>query len=172
MRISGNAVVNTFLIIASVFTCFDIGYKYFQKARTDSGLGSFSGDLGIGKYSKLTGPSWSRSKATVVFAVSRTCRSCRASAPFYNQLIHYVNRLPVATLAIAQDDEEAIHAYLRDLNLPIEQVRKVEFSAINIRVTPTLEVVDGSGKLIAAWVGQLSPEQQNEVIRVIEKQAS
>jgi thiol-disulfide isomerase/thioredoxin len=171
MKITVNAVVNCLLVMTCIVTCVDIGRNYILSARTNSTVADLA-SVGVGKQSPLTGQRWIDSDATVVFAVSRTCHFCAASAPFYHRLIQSFGRKAIATIAIAPDPEQDIRAYLEGLDLPIERVQQVTLKTLNIRATPTLEVVDRSGNIVAAWVGQLSRDQEEEVLRVVAKQGN
>lgn len=55
-------------------------------------------------------------------------------------------------------------AYLKKLGVDINDVRQVSFGGLGVSGTPTLILVDGGGKVAAAWVGALPADKEDEVI--------
>jgi len=54
--------------------------------------------------------------------------------------------------------------YLKKLGVGINDVRQVSMSEVGLRGTPTLILVDNSGKVANVWAGVLPVDKENEVL--------
>ena len=111
---------------------------------------------------------WSRSNQTILLALSNKCHFCTESAPFYQRLSsELAQRQDVKLLAVFPQDNNAATQYLNGLGIQIANVKQATLDSIGVRGTPTLMIVDASGKVKQAWVGKLSPEKESEVLNRI-----
>jgi hypothetical protein len=69
-------------------------------------------------------------------------------------------------MALAPDPVEQTRFFLARLGVSIADVRQAPLASAGIRGTPTLVVVDRSGRVIRSWRGFLSPEGEQEVVTV------
>jgi rhodanese-related sulfurtransferase len=51
------------------------------------------------------------------------------------------------------------------MNVDISEVRQIALSNLKVQATPTLILVDSSGRVMASWVGKLSPKREEEVFQ-------
>ena len=105
---------------------------------------------------------------TVVVAVSPSCSYCSSSAAFYRRLlarrdeatrrvrIMLASREPVGQLARFAAEHGLGHAELTQL--------PADFPLTG---TPMLWVVDRRGTILAGWFGQLTPAQEDGVLRLV-----
>jgi thioredoxin-related protein len=108
---------------------------------------------------------WPRSTKTLVLVLSTTCRFCDDSAPFYKKLtITFPNRQLVRFVAVFPQEIETGTKHLADLGVFIGDVRQSSLSSLGVSATPTLILVDATGKVIESWVGKLSPADESRVI--------
>ncbi len=114
---------------------------------------------------KLPGVDWLRNGKTILIAVSTNCRFCTQSAPFYQRLVNEHDDAQLIAL-VPQTGEEG-QAYLEKLGVKIGDVRQISYDSIGVSATPTLILVDSSGKVANAWVGALPPDKENEVVRML-----
>lgn len=63
---------------------------------------------------------------------------------------------------IAEDQQ-----YFAEHRVPVDGIGQLEFDALGIRATPTLALLDGSGRVTDAWTGELPSEGEDEIIRII-----
>lgn len=113
----------------------------------------------------VPGISWSDSEETVVLALSDKCKFCTDSAPFYKQLAaETAKRKGVRVLAVFPQEESAGKKYLSDLGVNVGDVKQTTLNSIGVRGTPTLLIVDNTGKVKQSWVGLLKPEGETEVL--------
>jgi rhodanese-related sulfurtransferase/peroxiredoxin len=107
--------------------------------------------------------SWEENKKTLVFFLKKDCAFCTSSAPFYRQLIGEAVKRGVKLLAIVPHSVEEGQGYLKTLNLPIDNVQTGELSAYKVPGTPTLLLVDNTGKVKSVWIGGVSPDREQEI---------
>jgi rhodanese-related sulfurtransferase/thioredoxin-related protein len=106
---------------------------------------------------------WEENKKTLVFFLKKDCAFCASSAPFYRQLIGEAVKRDVKLLAIVPHSVEEGQAYLKKLSLSIENVQTGELSAYKVPGTPTLLLVDNTGKVKSVWIGGVSPDREQEI---------
>jgi thiol-disulfide isomerase/thioredoxin len=113
----------------------------------------------------VPGVVWSDSEETVVLALSNTCHFCTDSAPFYQRLSHELaDREKVRVVAVFPQGIDEGKKYLDGLNVPITQVAQATLDSLGVRGTPTLVIVDKSGRVKQSWVGRLTAERESEVL--------
>lgn len=113
---------------------------------------------------------WTRSKQTLVLALREGCRFCTDSANFYRRLATLGSRdKNTRLLSLLPTEVTASSRYLKELRIPIAEIRQLALGRINIRGTPTLLLVNDKGVVTRSWVGQLSLEQETEVIEAVQR---
>ena len=111
---------------------------------------------------------WSASNETIVLALSNKCHFCTESAPFYQRLSsELAQRRDVKLLAVFPQDNNEAQQYLSGLGVQIPIMKQATLDSIGVRGTPTLMIIDASGKVKQAWVGKLTPEKESEVLNRI-----
>jgi hypothetical protein len=116
----------------------------------------------------LAGVNWSESNENVVLALSNKCHFCSESAPFYQRLAtELAQRKGARLIAVFPQETDEAKQYLTGLGLQIPDVRKASLGQIGVNGTPTLLIVDGSGKVKQSWMGRLTPERESEVLNRI-----
>ena len=121
---------------------------------------------GTAEGAQLTVPgiSWSDSEETVVLALSDKCKYCTDSAPFYKELAaETAKRKGVRVVAVFPQEESAGKKYLTDLGVNVDDVKQATLDSIGVRGTPTLLIVDNTGKVKHSWVGLLNDERETQV---------
>jgi hypothetical protein len=110
---------------------------------------------------------WNQNGQTLILALSRNCRFCTESAPFYKQLSQSKGNTRLVALLPQSVDEG--QEYLEQLGVPVDEVKQFSLEKIGVSGTPTLLLVDTSGVVKNFWVGKLSPEQEATVLSVLAK---
>lgn len=110
----------------------------------------------------FTGP-----EATVVLAISSKCAYCTASMPFYRSLAKAAgeSRRPLRVIAVSRESSSTLDAYVKENSLPVWASYSEPRGFRKIRATPTLLLVDPTGVVKQAWVGQLSESEKAEVLK-------
>jgi hypothetical protein len=111
----------------------------------------------------LPGVSWDP-RATLLLAVSTRCRFCSDSAAFYRQLLPEAARQGIPVVAVSPERDERVRGFLHGLRVPITQVKQVDLRQLRIAGTPTLVLVDGSGRVLDVWRGRLTPSKETKVL--------
>jgi hypothetical protein len=113
---------------------------------------------------------WSRSRKTMVVALHRQCPFCSQSAPFYKRLVEKVNgNQNLQLLAVLPHDPVIAHQYLDSIGVAFTEVRSSDLSKIGVSGTPTILLLNDQGAITASWVGALSVDQENEMLRRVEE---
>lgn len=108
---------------------------------------------------------WSHNGVNLVLALSTDCHYCRESAPFYRNLVGSGTGDTFHTLAIFPQSTLESREYLRLQGIVVQEVRQANLSSLGVTGTPTLILVDNSGRVKSEWIGKLSPEQEGQVYR-------
>lgn len=130
-------------------------------------------DYGVPTGSKISLPDidWENNGQTLLLVLDTGCQYCTASAPFYQRIVRETahNRRVRLIATFPQEISEG-KQYLRDLNVPIDEVRQSSLNALGVKGTPTLILVNSKAEVLQSWPGQLSSEAEREVLLKIGSQ--
>lgn len=113
----------------------------------------------------LPGIDWTRTGLTILLVLSKDCRYCTESAPFYQRLaLEKAKHANIKLIAVFPQTVEVGRNYLTDLGVAVDDVKKVTPTDLAVRGTPTLILVDGTGTVQKVWPGKLPPDQESEVL--------
>ncbi len=116
----------------------------------------------------LSGIDWKANKATLLMVLSTSCHFCSESAPFYRDLLSSPSKSTFHAVAVFPPTDINPESYIKRLALHIQDIRSAAFDAIGpIRGTPSLVLVDDTGRVSASWMGKLSSNQEAEVFRAL-----
>jgi thioredoxin-related protein len=116
------------------------------------------------------------SNRALVVAVSPGCHFCNDSIPFYKNLIDQRNQKNsdvkfIAAVPASEKPEEAQQLVAEETQkfaaggAQPDGMVNVDFAAIKVPGTPTLMLVDNTGKVLDVWVGKLDPKREKEVLK-------
>jgi hypothetical protein len=100
----------------------------------------------------------------LVLALSTTCHFCSESAEFYKKLVPEAIGHGIPIVAVLPQPTAEGRSYLDGLGVNVRNVLQTPLAAVDAAGTPTLLVVDRSGKISNAWVGKLAPQQEGQVL--------
>lgn len=101
----------------------------------------------------------------LVMVLQKGCRYCAASAPFYRKLAGTAAiQDRVHLIAVLPQDVGVSRAYLSGLGVRVSDVRQAPLASIGAPYTPMLLLIDKTGVVRNVWIGQLSPERQQQVL--------
>jgi hypothetical protein len=108
---------------------------------------------------------------TLVLALSKSCRFCEESVPFYRKLTALKNSSPqgLRLVAVLPDKQEEAEAYLKGNGIGVDAVISMPISSLGLQGTPTLLLLDGQNKLEEIWVGKQSEADETQVIDRLKK---
>ncbi len=117
---------------------------------------------------QVSGVNYSAAQRTLVIAISSRCGYCSESIQFYKQLaeaqgVSGITRI----LAMLPDGEDEAKQYLQQKQLDLKFISNVNFKDLNITATPTLVLVDKSGKILDFWIGKPSKDVEDQVLKAV-----
>jgi peroxiredoxin len=108
--------------------------------------------------------------STVLVFVNSNCTYCTASMPFYARLSSEMSKAGrQADLVVAsREPVETSSSYLERHNVSVPRVISLESDkAPLLKLTPTLMIVSREGRIERLWNGQLSPDAESEVLKLV-----
>lgn len=111
---------------------------------------------------------------TLILAIQEDCSYCEASMPFYKNIVAKVSGgcAEYGVVAVLPNPPAAADALLRNYELGIPRVANYSLVSLGVAGTPTLVLVDGAGTVLDVWVGQLSHDEEQEVLASIDPTAT
>jgi hypothetical protein len=103
--------------------------------------------------------------STLVLALQRGCRYCDESAPFYRRLWQQRSGSEPRMIAVVPGDKAEVGKYLNELGVAVDGIVNASLADIHVSATPTLLLVDRSGRVSNVWVGKLDSNRENDVIQ-------
>lgn len=119
--------------------------------------------VAVGQKINLPGVQWPQGQQSLVLGISATCHFCKDSLPFYKQLASQVQGR-VNVIAVLPQEQQEADAFLQNAGITGVRVVSQNLAKIGVYGTPTLLLVDGSGKVKASWVGELDAGRQKKLI--------
>ena len=114
---------------------------------------------------RINGINWADSDRTVLLALSKECKYCSGSAEFYRRLAAGIaSQTNTRLLAVFPEKESEADAYLKQLDVPIREVRYASLSALGITNVPTLAILDRNGVVTDMWIGKFSPLEEKDLM--------
>lgn len=119
----------------------------------------------IGTRINLSGADWSKNRSTLILALSKDCRFCTQSAPFYQRLVKKTASPNAARLiAVFPQSVEESTRYLNEIGVQITDIKQTSLTSLGTKGTPTLILVNNDGIITDSWMGMLSSEKEAEVL--------
>lgn len=120
------------------------------------------------KVPDIAGYSWSKGP-TLVLALKKGCHFCEESMSFYRRLqaLQQAGQLNVQMMAVFPDGPTDVTDIMESQKLSIRAFSAVHLDTLNVSGTPTLILVDQSGRVVKPWIGKQDQAGENDVIRAI-----
>ena len=100
---------------------------------------------------------------TLILALSTQCHFCQESLPFYRALTQAKKNRSQIVVLFPNSDSEVRH-FVEHAGLTVDTVAEQNFDKLKILGTPTLILVDRTGKIADVWTGELPPSGEQQVI--------
>ena len=114
----------------------------------------------------IGGYSWSSNRNTLVLALRVGCSYCKASMPFYKHLeqLQQGGSLQAHLLTVMPDSQKSGSEEITGEGLTVDGLYDQPLRSLGVTATPTLLLVDTRGIVKKAWIGQLTPALEKEVV--------
>lgn len=147
------------LLVALVLSALLVRKYFFQPPRNPDYLIATNATLSINEIN------WADSEQTVLVALAKECKYCSESAEFYRRLAAGIaSQSNTRLMAVFSEKESEGEAYLKQLEIPIRELRYVSLPSLGIRSVPTLAVLDRNGVVTDMWIGKLSPYEEKALM--------
>ena len=173
-------LANLAVILTSVALCSVLVKKYFWSAAkqvpptevhqltSPVSANSQRPSIQAGTTVSLPGIDWSKSKRTLVLALSTTCHFCSESAPFYQKLLQEKPD-DLRLVAVLPQPVGDSRNYLNQLGVKVNEVVQGSLRSVGVSGTPTLLLIDREGSIVDSWIGKLSDSEGANVIAQLSK---
>ena len=115
---------------------------------------------------EIAGVDYKQTPRTLILALNVDCRYCTRSVPFYNSLAvaRQENTSQVNIVAaFINKDATLVKSYAEEKQLLVQTISGVDLDKLGVHTTPTLILVDNTGKVLDSWRGELQPDGEREV---------
>lgn len=149
------------IVLAALFLLVFISIELRRSLRARVELGLISGR--IIDQPELTADALT--EQILLIAMTLDCEPCVESAPFYREIARrsrVSGRIDV--IALFPTGTGQLTEFLNSHQLPLETVKTANFDEIRLSTTPTLILLDRSGKIVDFWIGKLSEEDEQHVL--------
>lgn len=119
----------------------------------------------VGKTVPLEKVNWKENKRTLVLYLSDTCRFCTESGPFYQKLVEKNSDDKIKLVTVLPQSVDEGKQYLEKLGVGIKDVHSSSLASIGVRSTPTLLLVNEDGIISEMWIGKLSNDKEEELLK-------
>ncbi len=157
---------NIAVLLVAVVVLGTFAWKYFTpKPQIQLQVGLQKGTT----FAQLPGIDYSKAPKTLLIALSSKCDHCSESLPFYKQITFEQRKNINAShiVAIFPESQSEVEQFAGQEELNLDTVAGVDFYALNLVATPTVILIDNSGKIIDFWIGKLSKNVEQEIIKAI-----
>jgi hypothetical protein len=156
---------NIAVILVAVLVLGTFAWNFYRARQGKTVLES--GLLKNKVLSPVTGLNYSESPQTVLIAMNTQCRYCSESTAFYNRLAEFqgTRKGAVRIIAVFPNSANEVRDYVSRTGLVVDTIAATDLDRLNVAGTPTIILVDGLGKVVDFWVGKLTTDSEDEVLR-------
>jgi peroxiredoxin len=157
------SVLNGLIFVAIIAVLWRAAAAY--NLESVSGLSEDRAPLARGMSLDLSEVDWSVTKRSAVLFLSPSCPACNASTRFYSELSANVSSTDnVRLVVIGYEDVDDLERWLSRNSIHASQVIQVrDPGSLGLTVTPTLFIVDLSGRVTDLMVAGLSATEESLV---------
>jgi thioredoxin-related protein len=121
-------------------------------------------------FPQIAGVDYRQAARTLILALNVDCRYCTRSVPFYNSLAEArqenASKFNVVA-AFINADTELVKSYAEEKQLSVQTIAGVDLDKLGIHMTPTIILVDSTGKVLDSWRGALQSDGEREVFAAL-----
>jgi thioredoxin-related protein len=129
-------------------------------------------DVGPRVGSQLSNPpgyEWKTHDQTLVLVLMKNCQYCKNSMPFYRKLMELkqAGKISAHIISIFSDPLDEARDVMNREKIAVDVIGGALLSNYKVSGTPTLILIDKQGRVMKSWIGQLSEDVENEVVRTL-----
>ncbi len=143
-----NLALNIATVAVLLFLGFELVAKIVRGPRQS---------LAVNTIFTLSGADWKSHPENLVIVLQVGCHWCEASAGMYRDIIRSNADGHIHIAAVLPQDVNESRTYLQGLGINIDEVYKAPLEHLGVNGTPTLLVLDNTGRIKSTWIGQLTP---------------
>jgi len=120
----------------------------------------------------LAGQNWSSAPMTLVLAVNSRCHFCEDSLALYRKLCALrgsSQQRRYKVVAVSEEPSQSLAGFLRNRGVDVDLVLSVPMSRLHIRGTPTVLIADSAGVARSVFVGKLSEDREEALVRAVKR---
>jgi hypothetical protein len=163
-------IANLSVVVAAlVFSATIAKDRWFSKPAINSGASAGTESSLKGTQLHLSGVRWAQADKTLVMALSTQCHFCQESVPFYKELgtSPAVKANRVAIVMVFPQEQGEAESFVKSNQMHADGVLSAQIPGTES--TPTLLLVDRTGKVERLWIGVLSPSQRKDLLAELTK---
>jgi hypothetical protein len=160
-------IANLSIIVATLFFCATIAKeRWFPTPVTNLGPAASTESSLKGTQLQISGIRWDQADKTLVMALSTQCHFCQESAPFYKELTSSpaVKAKRVVIVTVFPQQQGEAESFVKGNQMHADEVLSMPLQGLGTSSTPTLLLVDRTGKIERLWIGVLSRSQQKDLL--------
>jgi hypothetical protein len=161
LDVTTNVVVVLFAVVAIAV----LVKNYFAPQERD-----INGVRKGGIFPAIAGVDYKQAQRTLILALNVDCHYCTRSVPFYNSLAEGRRESAgdLNIVAVFVNKEAAlVKSYAEEKHLLVQAISGVALDQMGVHMTPTLILVDHTGKVLESWRGELQPDGEREVFAAV-----
>lgn len=149
-------VVNVLIIAATLAIVWNI-WSYFRPATGNGNVPAKGSEFKVAEFDPAG------SQINVLIFLRTGCAFCENSMPFYRRIAELSNTANVKVITFFEHSDLEASEYLKRFQLMNVGISWTNFDSLGIKGTPTIILLDGSGKVAKSWVGQLDDASEREI---------
>lgn len=157
--------IEVFANIAIIVVALIIGVVLVKKFFfTNSTANQPKETISVGSKINLNQVDWAKNGYTLLLVLSKDCRFCAESIPFYQKISQeFSQNDKVKLVAVFPEDTASAKEYLQSNNITVSEVYQATPPAIGVRGTPTLLLINEKGEVMENWLGKLPESDEKKV---------
>ena len=162
MKAKLEAIANVVVIVMALAVGYVVLGRYVAAYRVPRSVAA--GDR-LGAIPNLD---WSQHRHTLVLALNTGCHFCEQSVPFYQRLVDTQESGggELEIVAVFPNEAEMVRQFMTREDLRIRSVSAAPLEKLRVNATPTVILVNSSGRVERSWVGTLTSRQELDVLKL------
>lgn len=168
------AFANISIILAALLFCATLVHdKWLHKSVSGLAPSAQTEDRLQGTNLSIPGVTWDHADKTLVMALSTQCHFCQESVPFYKELTASpaVRAKRIVVLAVFPQQQSEAESFVKASEIRADSVLSIPLQILGTSATPTLLLVNRTGKVEKLWIGVLSASQQKDLLEELGKRS-